>query len=160
MGLQLGARTGKYGKEGQVNALPGANLPLATLGTFILWMGWFGFNGGSVLKLGDAASANSVAMVFLNTNAAAAGGAVAARVPRQGWVRGTVLRVGEAAASGWSVGLYLPDLGQETTLPASVLRMLPASALRLPGLALELALSGVLPADAGGWTHRCASELG
>ncbi len=76
--LLLGARKGKYGANGQVNAIPGANLPLATLGTFILWMGWFGFNGGSVLKLGDAASAHSVAMVFLNTNAAAAGGAVAA----------------------------------------------------------------------------------
>ncbi len=76
----LGARKGKYGKEGQVHALPGANLPLATLGTFILWMGWFGFNGGSVLKLGDATSANAVAMVFLNTNAAAAGGALAALV--------------------------------------------------------------------------------
>jgi Amt family ammonium transporter len=76
--LLLGARKGKYGKQGQVYAIPGANLPLATLGTFILWMGWFGFNGGSVLKLGDVASANSVAMVFLNTNTAAAGGVVAA----------------------------------------------------------------------------------
>ncbi|MDF2176755.1 ammonium transporter [Aliiglaciecola sp. CAU 1673] len=76
--LLLGARKGKYTKDGKVNAIPGANLPLATLGTFILWMGWFGFNGGSVLKLGDIANANSVAMVFLNTNAAAAGGAVAA----------------------------------------------------------------------------------
>jgi Amt family ammonium transporter len=76
--LLLGARKGKYGKNGQVNAIPGANLPLATLGTFILWMGWFGFNGGSVLKLGDIASSNSVAMVFLNTNTAAAGGVVAA----------------------------------------------------------------------------------
>ena len=78
--ILLGARKGKYGSEGQIYALPGANLPLATLGTFILWMGWFGFNGGSVLKLGDVASANSVAMVFLNTNAAAAGGAIAALV--------------------------------------------------------------------------------
>ena len=76
--ILLGARKGKYGPSGQVNAIPGANLPLATLGTFILWMGWFGFNGGSVLKLGDMASANSVAMVFLNTNTAAAGGAMAA----------------------------------------------------------------------------------
>jgi len=76
--LVLGARKGKYTKEGKVNAIQGANLPLATLGTFILWMGWFGFNGGSVLKLGDIASANSVAMVFLNTNAAAAGGVIAA----------------------------------------------------------------------------------
>ncbi|MED5387587.1 MAG: ammonium transporter [Pseudomonadota bacterium] len=78
--LLLGARKGKYGPNGEVHAIPGANLPLATLGTFILWMGWFGFNGGSVLKLGDAANAHSVAMVFLNTNAAAAGGAVAALI--------------------------------------------------------------------------------
>ena len=78
--LLLGARKGKYTKDGKINAIPGANLPLATLGTFILWMGWFGFNGGSVLKLGDVVSANSVAMVFLNTNAAAAGGLVAALI--------------------------------------------------------------------------------
>ena len=76
--LLLGARKGKYGKNGEIRAIPGANLPLATLGTLILWMGWFGFNGGSVLKLGDITSANSVAMVFLNTNAAAAGGAIGA----------------------------------------------------------------------------------
>ncbi|RLJ19152.1 ammonium transporter [bacterium endosymbiont of Escarpia laminata] len=76
--LLLGARKGKYSADGRVNPIPGANMPMATLGTFILWMGWFGFNGGSVLKLGDIASANSVAMVFLNTNAAAAGGVVAA----------------------------------------------------------------------------------
>ena len=76
--LLLGARKGKYGPNGEIRAFPGANMPLAALGTFILWLGWFGFNGGSVLKLGDIASANSVAMVFLNTNAAAAGGAIAA----------------------------------------------------------------------------------
>jgi len=78
--LLLGARKGKYTKDGKVNAIPGANMPMATLGTFILWMGWFGFNGGSVLKLGDIGNANSVAMVFLNTNAAAAGGSIAALV--------------------------------------------------------------------------------
>jgi Amt family ammonium transporter len=78
--LVLGARKGKYGPNGEVRAIPGANLPLATLGTFILWMGWFGFNGGSVLKLGDIANANAVAMVFLNTNAAAAGGAIGALI--------------------------------------------------------------------------------
>ena len=76
--LLLGARKGKYGPNGQVKPIPGANLPLATLGTFILWMGWFGFNGGSVLKLGDITNANAVAMVFLNTNAAAAGGVIGA----------------------------------------------------------------------------------
>ena len=78
--LLLGARKGKYGPNGEIRPIPGANMPLATLGTFILWMGWFGFNGGSVLKLGDVASANSVAMVFLNTNAAAAGGVIAALI--------------------------------------------------------------------------------
>ncbi len=76
--LILGARKGKYGADGRVNAIPGANLPLATLGTFILWMGWFGFNGGSVLATATVESANSVAVVFMNTNAAAAGGLVAA----------------------------------------------------------------------------------
>ena len=76
--LILGPRLGKYRADGSVNALPGANLPMATLGTFILWMGWFGFNGGSVLKVADVSSANSVALVFLNTNAAAAAGALAA----------------------------------------------------------------------------------
>jgi Amt family ammonium transporter len=78
--LLLGARKGKYTADGRTNAIPGANMPLAAIGMFILWMGWFGFNGGSVLKLGDIASANSVAMVFLNTNAAAAGGAMAALI--------------------------------------------------------------------------------
>jgi Amt family ammonium transporter len=78
--LLLGARKGKYGADGRINAIPGANLPMATLGTFILWMGWFGFNGGSVLKLADINSSHSVAMVFLNTNAAAAGGAIAALI--------------------------------------------------------------------------------
>ena len=76
--ILLGARKGKYGADGSVKAIPGCNLPMATLGTFILWMGWFGFNGGSVLKVADVANANAVAMVFLNTNAAAAGGLVAA----------------------------------------------------------------------------------
>ncbi|RKZ96157.1 MAG: ammonium transporter, partial [Gammaproteobacteria bacterium] len=76
--ILLGARKGKYGPNGEIRPITGANLPMATLGTFILWMGWFGFNGGSVLKLGDMASANAVAMVFLNTNAAAAGGVIAA----------------------------------------------------------------------------------
>ena len=76
--LLLGARRGKYSASGQINAIPGANLPLATLGTFILWMGWFGFNGGSVLATASVASANTVAVVFMNTNAAAAGGLIAA----------------------------------------------------------------------------------
>lgn len=76
--LLLGARKGKYGANGQINAIPGANLPLATLGTFILWLGWFGFNGGSQLVVSNIADANAVAQVLTNTNAAAAGGLLAA----------------------------------------------------------------------------------
>lgn len=76
--LLLGARKGKYGPKGEVHAIPGANMPLATLGTFILWLGWFGFNGGSELKLSNVEEANAVALVFVNTNAAAAAGLVAA----------------------------------------------------------------------------------
>jgi len=83
--LLLGARKGKYGKDGSVNAIPGANLPLATLGTFILWMGWFGFNGGSELVVSNVVEANAVAMVFVNTNMAAAGGCVAALLLARFW---------------------------------------------------------------------------
>ena len=78
--IVLGPRKGKYGPDGKINALPGANLPVAALGTFILWMGWFGFNGGSELVVSDVSSANNVAMVFVNTNLAASGGAVAALI--------------------------------------------------------------------------------
>ena len=78
--ILLGPRKGKYSATGTPQAIPGANLPLATLGTFILWMGWFGFNGGSTLKLGGVGVANEVANVFLNTNAAAAGGLIAALI--------------------------------------------------------------------------------
>lgn len=78
--LILGPRKGKYGPNGKVNAIPGANLPLAALGTFILWMGWFGFNGGSVLATATVENANKVAIVFMNTNAAAAGGTIAALI--------------------------------------------------------------------------------
>ncbi len=76
--LLLGPRKGKYGANGQIIPIPGANLPLATLGTFILWMGWFGFNGGSELKVANFEEANAVANIFVNTNMAAAGGCVAA----------------------------------------------------------------------------------
>ena len=79
----LGARKGKYGPDGRVNPMPGANLPLATLGTFILWLGWFGFNGGSQLALGSALDAAAMAIVFVNTNLAAAAGVVAAMLTAQ-----------------------------------------------------------------------------
>ncbi|OUD13265.1 ammonium transporter [Thioflexithrix psekupsensis] len=78
--LLLGPRKGKYNPNGAVNAMPGANLPLATLGTMLLWFGWFGFNGGSELKVAAIDSANNVAAVFVNTNMAAAGGLVAALI--------------------------------------------------------------------------------
>jgi len=78
--ILLGPRKGKYGKDGSVHAIPGANLPLATLGTFVLWLGWFGFNGGSELMVSNVVEANAVAKVFVNTNTAAAGGVVAALI--------------------------------------------------------------------------------
>ena len=83
--LLLGARKGKYGKDGQVNAIPGSNLPLAALGTLILWLGWFGFNGGSELKVSDVGEANAVALVFVNTNMAAAGGLIFALLLSRFW---------------------------------------------------------------------------
>lgn len=78
--LLLGPRKGKYGPKGQINPIPGANMPLAALGTLILWLGWFGFNGGSELKISDVESANNVAMVFVNTNMSAAAGLVTALI--------------------------------------------------------------------------------
>jgi Amt family ammonium transporter len=74
----LGARRGKYRPDGGINPMPGSSLPLATLGTFILWLGWFGFNGGSQLALGSAADAISIASIYINTNLAAAAGVIAA----------------------------------------------------------------------------------
>lgn len=82
--LLLGPRAGKYVK-GRIHAIPGANLPLATLGTFILWLGWFGFNGGSELKISNIEEANAVAKIFVNTNTAAAGGLVAALLFSRAW---------------------------------------------------------------------------
>ena len=81
--IVLGARTGKYGADGSVRAMPGANLPLATLGTFILWFGWFGFNGGSQLALGSALDVSNMAIVYVNTNLGAASGVVVAMLLTQ-----------------------------------------------------------------------------
>ena len=77
--ILLGARKGKY-EDGKINAIPGSNMPLATLGTFILWLGWFGFNGGSELMVSNVGEANAVSMVFVNTNASAAGGVLGALI--------------------------------------------------------------------------------
>jgi Amt family ammonium transporter len=83
--ILLGARKGKYSPSGEVRAIPGANLPLSTLGMLILWLGWFGFNGGSELKVSDVAEANAVSLVFVNTNMAACGGLVAALLLARAW---------------------------------------------------------------------------
>ena len=80
--LVLGARTGKY-RDGRVVPMPGANLPLATLGMFILWLGWFGFNGGSQLAMGTISDVADVSRIFSNTNAAAAGGALVSLIMTQ-----------------------------------------------------------------------------
>lgn len=79
----LGARKGKYGPGGQINAMPGSNLTLATLGTFILWLGWFGFNGGSQLAMGSPADVSSISRIYMNTNLAAAAGVIAAMILNQ-----------------------------------------------------------------------------
>ncbi|MCH1491149.1 MAG: ammonium transporter [Luminiphilus sp.] len=109
--ILVGPRKGKYGPDGQINAFPGANLPLATLGTFILWLGWFGFNGGSVLATASVDSANAVAVVFMNTNAAAAGGCLAALVTAK-------LMFGKAdltmALNGCLAGLVAITAGPDT----------------------------------------------
>ena len=83
--LLLGARKGKYGPLGEVRAIPGANLPLSALGTLILWLGWFGFNGGSELMISNVDEANAVSLVIVNTNMAAAGGLVAALLVARAW---------------------------------------------------------------------------
>ena len=83
--LLLGARKGKYGPDGSVRAIPGSNLPLSALGTLILWLGWFGFNGGSELMVSNVGEANAVALVFVNTNMAAAGGLVVALLVARAW---------------------------------------------------------------------------
>ncbi|TVQ52042.1 MAG: ammonium transporter [Rhodobacteraceae bacterium] len=79
----LGPRLGKYAADGSVKPIPGSNLPLATLGTFILWLGWFGFNGGSQLAMGTVGDVADVSRIFANTNTAAAGGAVTALILTQ-----------------------------------------------------------------------------
>lgn len=112
--LLLGARKGKYGDDGSIRAIPGANLPMATLGTFILWMGWFGFNGGSVLATASVESANAVAVVFMNTNAAATGGLVAALITAR-------MVFGKAdltmALNGALAGLVAITAGPDTPTP-------------------------------------------
>jgi ammonium transporter, Amt family len=119
----LGARKGKYGPGGAVHAIPGANLPLATLGTFILWMGWFGFNGGSELKVSDVESANNVALVFTNTNLAAAAGLIAALVLARLWFGKADLTMALNGALGGLVSITADPLSP-TPLLAIVIGLL------------------------------------
>jgi ammonium transporter, Amt family len=118
--LLLGARKGKYGPKGQVNAIPGCNLPLATLGTFILWMGWFGFNGGSELKVSDVESANAVALVFTNTNLAAAGGLVAALILARAWFGKADLTMALNGALGGLVSITADPLSPTPLLAITI----------------------------------------
>ena len=79
----LGARKGKYGADGTVHPLPGSSMPLATLGTFILWLGWFGFNGASQLAMGSIGDVTDISRIFANTNMAAASGVIVAVILTQ-----------------------------------------------------------------------------
>jgi len=118
----LGARKGKYGKDGRVNPIPGANIPLATIGTFILWMGWYGFNGGSVLALGDAASVIEMSNVMVNTNLAACGGMIAAMIMVQVMYKKVDVTMGlNGALAGLvsiTAGPATPSLGAATLIGA------------------------------------------
>jgi Amt family ammonium transporter len=117
--IVLGARKGKFGADGRVHPMPGSNLPLATLGTFILWLGWFGFNGGSQLALGSAADAIAIANIFANTNMAAAGGVVAAMIATQLIYRKVDLTM---ALNGAIAGLVSITAGPDTpTIGQSIL---------------------------------------
>jgi len=109
--LLLGPRKGKYDEAGNSKPILGANLPLATLGTFILWMGWFGFNGGSVLAMASKESADAVAMVFVNTNAAAAGGVISALLFAKIWFGKADLTM---ALNGALAGLVAITAGPDT----------------------------------------------
>jgi Amt family ammonium transporter len=99
--LLLGARKGKYGKNGSIHPIPGSNMPLATLGTLILWMGWFGFNGGSQLALSNFENASAVGLIFVNTNAAAATGAIVAMlVSKLKWGKADLTMILNGALAG------------------------------------------------------------
>jgi len=117
--IVLGARKGKFGADGRVHPMPGSNLPLATLGTFVLWLGWFGFNGGSQLAMGSAADVIAIANIFANTNMAAAGGVVAAMLATQLIYRKVDLTM---ALNGAIAGLVSITAGPDTpTIGQSIL---------------------------------------
>ena len=110
--LILGPRAGKYGSDGKITPIAGANMPLAALGTFILWFGWFGFNGGSQLALGSAADASAMSIVVVNTNIAACGGVVAAIILSQLMYKKIDLSI---ALNGAIAGLVAITAGPDLT---------------------------------------------
>lgn len=118
--LLLGPRKGRYGPNGEINAMPGANIPLATLGMFILWFGWFGFNGGSVLTTSTTVKANEVAQIFVNTNAAAAGGVIAAFIVSRLLFRTTDITMGLNGALAGLVAITADPLSPSAELSSLV----------------------------------------
>ena len=114
--LILGARAGRYTSDGKVNPMPGSSMPLATLGTFILWLGWFGFNGGSQLALGSLEDASSVSKIFMNTNLAAAGGVVVAIVLTMLFYKKTDLTMALNGALGGLVAITAEPLAPSPML--------------------------------------------
>ncbi len=113
--ILLGARKGKFGPNGEIYALPGANMPLAALGGLILWLGWFGFNGGSELRISNVDEANIVAQVFVNTNMAAAGGLIAALLTARIWFGKADLTM---AINGAIAGLVAITAAPDSPVPA------------------------------------------
>ena len=112
----LGARKGKYASDGSVNPMPGSNLPLATLGTFILWFGWFGFNGGSQLAMGSAADVSAISNIYINTNLAAAGGVVVAIILTMLFYKKTDLTMALNGALGGLVAITAEPLAPSPML--------------------------------------------
>ncbi len=134
--LLLGARKGKYGKNGEIHPIPGSNMPLATLGTFILWFGWFGFNGGSQLMVSDFENATAVGQVFLNTNAAASAGAITALlVCKTMWGKADLTMVLNGALAGL------------VAITADPLSPSPVAAVIVGGLAGVLVVFSILALD-------------
>ncbi len=118
--IVLGARSGKYTVDGKSNAMPGSSLPLATLGTFILWLGWFGFNGGSQLALGSVVDANDISNIFINTNIAAAAGVVSAMVLTQILYGKVDLTMALNGAIGGLVSITAEPLAPSIPLAAAI----------------------------------------
>jgi len=114
--LILGARKGKYAEDGSVKPMPGSNLPLATLGTFLLWFGWFGFNGGSQLAMGSAADVNDISNIYINTNLAAAGGVVVAIILTMLYYKKTDLTMALNGALGGLVAITAEPLAPSPML--------------------------------------------